>query len=57
MRERGWSALRLKKELDNRQKVLEYLAEHNISTIDEVSKIIRQYYFDPEKVMKEIGIK
>lgn len=57
MRERGWSALRLKKELDNRQKVLEYLAEHNITTIDEVSKIIRQYYFDPEKVMKEIGIK
>jgi flagellar protein FlaI len=57
MRERGWSALRLKKELDNRVKVLEYLAEHNISTIDEVSKIIRQYYFDPEKVMKEIGIK
>jgi len=57
MRERGWSALRLKKELDNRQKVLEYLAEHNISTIDEVSKVIRQYYFDHEKVMKEIGIK
>ena len=57
MRERGWSALRLKKELENRQKVLEYLTEHNISTIDEVSKIIRQYYFDPEKVMKEIGIK
>ena len=57
MRERGWSALRLKEELENRRKVLEHLAEKNISGIEEVSKIIRQYHFEPEKVMKQVGLK
>lgn len=57
MRERGWSALKLKKELENRRKVLEYLAEKNINGIEEVSKIIRQYHFEPEKVVKQVGSK
>lgn len=57
MRTRGWSALKLKKELENRRKVLEYLAENNINNIDEVSKIVRQYHFEPEKVMKKVGLK
>jgi len=57
MRERGWSALRLKTELENRRKVLEYLIEKDISGIEEVSKIIRRYYFEPEKVMKQVGLK
>jgi len=57
MQERGWSALRLKTELENRRKVLEYLVEKDISSIKEVSKIIRQFHFEPEKVMKQVGIK
>jgi flagellar protein FlaI len=57
MRERGWSALRLKEELNNRRKLLEYLSENKITNIDEVSKIIRQYHFEPEKVMEQIGLK
>jgi len=55
MQERGWSALRLKTELENRRKVLEYLVEKDISGIEQVSKIIRQYHFEPEKVMKQVG--
>jgi flagellar protein FlaI len=57
MQERGWSALRLKTELENRRKVLEYLVEKDISGIEDVSKIIRQYFFEPEKVMKQVGLK
>lgn len=54
-RERGWSALRLEKELRNRRRVLEYLAERNIRRLSEVAAVIRRYYFEPEKVLKEIG--
>jgi flagellar protein FlaI len=57
MRERGWSSLRLKEELSNRRKLLEYLAEKKITNIDDVSKIIRQYHFEPEKVMEQVGLK
>jgi flagellar protein FlaI len=57
MQSRGWSALKLKKELENRRKVLEYMVEKNINGIEEVSKIIRRYYFEPEKVMKEVESK
>jgi flagellar protein FlaI len=57
MRERGWSALKIKEELENRRRVLEYLAKKNINNIEEVSNIIRQFYFEPEKVMKQIGLK
>lgn len=50
--ERGWSAVELERELENRKKVLEYLARKNMRRIGEVSTIIRQYYFDPAKVME-----
>jgi len=56
MGERGWSMLKLKKELENRRKVLEYLLEHKINGIEEVSRVIRQYYFDSEKVLKQMGL-
>jgi flagellar protein FlaI len=57
MRERGWSALRIKEELDNRRRVLEYLVKKNIHHIEDVSNIIRQFYFEPKKVMEQIGLK
>ena len=52
MRERGWGTLRLEEELENRRRVLEYLVAKDIKGIEEVSKVIRQYHFEPEKVMK-----
>jgi flagellar protein FlaI len=57
MRERGWSALRIKEELENRRRVLEYLVKKNINNIEDVSNIIRQFYFEPKKVMEQIGLK
>jgi hypothetical protein len=35
--------------------VLEYLAERNIRRLSEVAAVIRRYYFEPEKVLEEIG--
>lgn len=55
MRERGWGTLKLEEELENRRRVLEYLAAKDIRSIGEVSKIIRQYHFEPEKVMKLVN--
>lgn len=54
MRERGWGTLKLEEELENRRRVLEYLVAKDIRGIEEVSKIIRQYHFEPEKVMKMV---
>ncbi len=53
--ERGWSALQLEKELRNRRAILEYLANNKIKRMAEVAAIIRQYHFDPEGVMKQVG--
>ena len=53
--ERGWSALQLEKELRYRRAVLEYLANNKIKRMAEVAAIIRQYHFDPEGVIKQIG--
>lgn len=54
MRTRGWSTLKLRRELENRQKVLEYLAAKDIRNINEVARVIRRYHYEPEKVMKQI---
>jgi len=47
--------LQLERELRNRRRILEYLAENNIRHISEVATIIRRYYFDPEGVLKQIS--
>jgi flagellar protein FlaI len=54
-RERGWSALDLERELQRRQQVLEFLHKNNIQRLHEVAAILRQYYYEPEKVMEQIA--
>ncbi|MEM2536065.1 MAG: hypothetical protein QW435_03580 [Candidatus Hadarchaeales archaeon] len=53
-KERGWGPTRLEKELANRKAVLEYMVERDIRKIEEVARVIRQYYFEPEKVLEKI---
>jgi flagellar protein FlaI len=53
-KERGWSALELDRELRRRQQILEYIYKNNIRRLHEVAAIIRQYHFDPEKVMEQM---
>jgi flagellar protein FlaI len=53
-RERGWSALELERELTRRKEVLEYIYRNNIRRLHEVAAILRQYFFEPEKVAEQI---
>jgi flagellar protein FlaI len=52
--ERGWSALELDRELRRRREVLEFIYKNNIKRLHEVATILRQYHFEPEKVMEQI---
>lgn len=52
--ERGWSTIRIEKELRNREKILRYMADNDITRLQEVARIIRQYYHDPDKVLNQI---
>jgi flagellar protein FlaI len=54
-KEREWSAMQLERELRNRWRVLEYLAENNIRHISEVATIIQRFYFNPDGVLKQIS--
>jgi len=54
MNSRGWSREQLKKELDNRRAVLQYMVDKDISDYRDVSLIIRMYASDPEKVISTI---
>jgi flagellar protein FlaI len=53
-KERGWSALDLEQELRRRQQVLEYLYKNNVKRLHEIAAVLRQYYFDPEKVTEQL---
>ncbi len=53
---RGWNAFDLKRELINRQKILEYMVSSNISDFNAIAAIIHDYQFTPEKVLKKLNI-
>ena len=41
-------------ELEEKQNVLEYLQEHDITSVDGVGKVIAEYYTDKENLMKHV---
>ena len=43
-------------EVDRRRKVLEYLCKKNLSRFEDVSKVIRNYYYDPERFLMRIEV-
>lgn len=53
-RERGWSPSKLSKEFTQRQKILEYLVEKDITDPKEISSVLRSFYYNPEKIVKQI---
>ena len=54
MKSKGWSKEQLIKELDNREAVLQYLADNYINDYKDFSLIIRMYSSDPETVLSVI---
>ncbi|MFB6188642.1 MAG: type II/IV secretion system ATPase subunit [Halapricum sp.] len=53
--DRGWSDDELSREFERRQQVLSYLLEHEITDYGPVSKALRQYARDPERVLDRIA--
>ncbi len=44
----------INRELKNRQRVLSYLANNDITSYGEIASTIRQYYYNPDKILEEI---
>ncbi|VVB97803.1 Type II/IV secretion system protein [uncultured archaeon] len=53
---RGWNIGDLKKELSNRQKILEFMVNNKISDFNAIATIIHDYQVTPEKVLKKLNI-
>lgn len=53
MERRSWDEKKLKSELDNRKKVLEYMAAKGLDEFDAIS-LIQDYYTNPEKTLSSI---
>lgn len=53
---RGWNAMDVNNELRNRQRVLEYMVDKDISDFKLISTIINTYQSNPEKIMKELDL-
>jgi len=53
---RGWGPADLKKELINRQKILEFMVNNKITDFNAIATIIHDYQVTPEKVLKKLDI-
>ncbi len=53
---RGWNIADLKKEMNNRQKILEFMVNNKISDFNAIATIIHDYQVTPEKVLKKLNI-
>lgn len=51
---RGFSVQQLKEELENRELVLDWMVQKNIRKYNDVTNIIRKYYFEPETLLNEV---
>ncbi len=56
MLRRGWSLSQLKKELSNRQKILEFMVNNKITDFHAISTIIHDYQSTPDKVLTKLNI-
>lgn len=56
MLRRGWSLSQLKKELSNRQKIMEFMVNNKITEFHAISTIIHDYQSTPEKVLTRLNI-
>jgi len=45
----------LQQQLLEKEKVLKWMVEQNINTVDEVGKVVAEYYSDKESLLKRIG--
>jgi len=51
----GMSDSEIERDLNEKEKVLNYLVKHNIAGVDEVGRIIAEYYTDKDNIMKFVN--
>jgi flagellar protein FlaI len=51
---RGWDEERLERELEERERILQYLLDHELRGYEEVARTIQLYSRNPERVMNRI---
>lgn len=44
------------REMDNRESILKAMVERKITTFQELATIVRQYYSEPDRVLKQFGL-
>ena len=50
---RGIGITEIEEEIEKRRVILEYMADNNIRSIDEVGQSINNYYKDPDSMLEE----
>jgi flagellar protein FlaI len=55
MVERGWTPFKLTSELENRERVLRYMNEKNMTSPGEIASIVRRYHLDPAGILEKIS--
>jgi len=53
---RGWNLSELRKELSNRQKILEFMVNNKITDFHAISTIIHEYQSTPDKILSKLNI-
>jgi flagellar protein FlaI len=53
---RGWDIKDLKKELSNRQKILDFMVNNKITDFNAISTIVHDYQVTPDKVLRMLNI-
>jgi len=53
--ERGWTWDVVEKEMKNREKIIRYAVEHNISSPKDFANLVSGYYYNPDKILRMIG--
>ncbi len=51
---KGWSQKRLQDEWDHRIRVLDWLHQHDVRDFREVTRVVREYYRRPERILQRI---
>jgi len=54
MKKRGWSKEKLNDELQQRQEVIQWMADENIRSYEDVGRIVAQYKKNPQQVVNKI---
>ncbi|MFB6197595.1 MAG: type II/IV secretion system ATPase subunit, partial [Halobacteriaceae archaeon] len=54
--DRGWSRSELRRELRNREQILDYLVDQDVTDYRQFTAVVNEYYSQPERVLERVGV-